>query len=99
MRFALEVKEVGEMRVEDVSEYPKQLTIDVPRRRREVGWERATGIGRENVLVFKQVLDPCEDIINVYRSGELDLLSIRVDPCVIKAARYWRGGLYVNRVR
>jgi len=42
-------------------------------------------VRREHVLVVQQVLDPCEDIVNVSWGRKLDLFTIRVYPCVIKA--------------
>lgn len=40
---------------------------------------------REDVLIVEQVLDPGHDVINIGRCGEVDALSILIDPSVIEA--------------
>jgi hypothetical protein len=55
-------------------------------------WSGLTRFGGEHVLVVEQVLDPGHDVINIRRCGEVDALSILVDPSVIKA-----GGRSVKR--
>lgn len=44
-----------------------------------------TRFGREDVLVVEEVLDPGHDVINIRRCGEVDALSILVDPGVVEA--------------
>lgn len=46
---------------------------------------RLTGFRGEDVLVVEQILDPGHDIINVCGCGEVDALSILVDPSVVEA--------------
>lgn len=84
--LALEVQEMSIVGVIDVCEDAQELSVNVLCGSREGLGERSAAVGRENVLVVQQVLNPREDIVDVCRGGKFDLLSIRVDPRVFEPA-------------
>lgn len=58
------------------------MRYDLERTREE---RELTSLCREGVLVVKQSLDPCEDVVDVGWCGQSDLTFVGVDPGEVEA--------------
>ncbi len=48
---------------------------------------RRTRLGREHIIVVKEVLHPSHYVVNVGGCGELDTLAVLIDPGVVQPVK------------
>ena len=67
----------------------RETRRDVRSRTAKGRWEGGvpirTGLSGENVLVVKEVLHPCHNVVNVRGCRKLDALAVLIAPGVVKA--------------